>query len=49
MLEAYMPLLRFLHSAGLIFVLIKQHHFDKALERAAKMAAEEFVEAKNEN
>jgi len=42
MLKAYMPLPRFLRSAGLKFVLINQHKFDKALERAAKMAAEEF-------
>jgi len=47
MLKAYMPIPRFVRGAVFKF-LLNQHKFDEALERAAKMAAEEFAKAKEE-
>jgi hypothetical protein len=43
-----MPLPRFIRSAAIKFVLINQHKFDKALQRATKMAAEEFAKTGSE-
>lgn len=48
MLKAHMPLPRFLLRLMFKFIMIKQHKFDKALELAAKMAAEEFDRSKEE-
>ena len=48
MLRIYMPLPRFIRAFMMKFILIKQHHFDKALELAAKMAAEEFAKTREE-
>jgi hypothetical protein len=48
LLRAYMPLPRFIRSAAIKFVLINQHKFDKALQRATKMAAEEFAKTGSE-
>ena len=47
MLKAYMPVPRFIRRTVFTF-LLKQHHFDEALQRAAKMAAEEFAKTKEE-
>ena len=43
----HMPLPRFIRRVILKFVLINQHHFDAAIENAARMAAEEFATSKN--
>jgi uncharacterized protein YndB with AHSA1/START domain len=48
MLKAHMPLPRFLITSMIRFVLLKLHKFDKALELAAKMAAEEFAKSKED-
>ena len=48
MLQAHMPLPRFIKSAMLKFVMINQHHFDKAFENATRMAGEEFAKTKSE-
>lgn len=43
-----MPIPRFIRVVMLKFVLINQHHMDKALERAARMAGEEYAKLKGE-
>ncbi len=48
LLYAHMPLPRFIKSAMMKFVMVNQHHFDKAFENAARMAGEEFVHPKSE-
>ncbi len=39
---------RLIRSAALKFVLITQHHYDKALALAAQLAREEFTKTKGE-
>jgi uncharacterized protein YndB with AHSA1/START domain len=48
LLYMHMSLPRFIKSAMLKFVMINQHHYDKALKRAAQIAAEEFSKSKSE-
>lgn len=45
---AHMPLPRFVRRAALKFVLINQHHFDRAIQLAARLAGEEFAKSKGE-
>jgi hypothetical protein len=45
-LKMHLPIPRFLRSAALKFVLITQHHYDKAMARAAQLANEEFTKTK---
>ena len=47
MLKVHMPVPSFVRRAVFNF-LLKQHQFDEALKRAAKMAAEEFAKAREE-
>lgn len=44
--KMHMPIPRFMRSAALKYVLIKQHHYDKALALAAQLANEEFTKTK---
>jgi uncharacterized protein YndB with AHSA1/START domain len=44
--KMHMPIPRFIRSAALKFVLITQHHYDKAMARAAQLANEEFTRTK---
>jgi hypothetical protein len=39
----HMPLPRFIRRVALKFVLITQHHYDKALALAAQLANQEFT------
>jgi hypothetical protein len=45
-LRMHMPIPRFIRRAGVKFVLITQHHYDKAMALAAQLANEEFVKNK---
>ncbi len=47
-LKMHMPIPRFIRSALLKYVLITQHHYDKAMALAAQLANEEFNKAKGE-
>jgi hypothetical protein len=47
-LSIHMPIPRFMRSAAMKFVLITQHHYDKALALAAQLANEEFTKTKGE-
>ena len=38
-----MSIPRFIRSAALKYVMISQHHYDKALTLAAELASEEFT------
>jgi len=49
MLKMYMPMPRFIKSPMMKYVMITQHHFDKALVNAARMAGEDFAKAKSGN
>jgi len=46
--KMHMPIPRFIRSAGLKFMLITQHHYDKMMARAAQLANEEFTKTKGE-
>lgn len=46
MLKMHMPIPRFIKSVMMKYVMINQHHFDKAFETAARMAGEEFERVK---
>jgi len=48
MLTMHSPIPRFIRSAMMKYVMITQHHYDKALEHAAQLANEEFTKAKGE-
>jgi hypothetical protein len=41
--KMHIPMPRFIRRAALRFVLITQHHYDKAIARAAQLANEEFT------
>jgi hypothetical protein len=43
-----MSIPRFIRSAMMKYVLITQHHYDKAMARAAQLANEEFTKTKGE-
>jgi hypothetical protein len=43
-----MPIPQFIRRAALKFMLITQHHYDKALALAAELAHEEFTKTKSE-
>jgi hypothetical protein len=45
-LKMHMPIPRFIRSAALKYVLITQHHYDKAMALAAQLANEEFAKNK---
>ena len=46
--KMHMPLPRFIRSAALKYVIITQHHYDKAMALAAQLAHEEFTKTKDE-
>jgi hypothetical protein len=43
-----MSIPRFIRSAALKFVLIRQHHYDQAMARAAQFASEEFTRTRGQ-
>jgi uncharacterized protein YndB with AHSA1/START domain len=45
-LQMHMSIPRFIRSAALKFVLITQHHYDRAMARAVQLANEEFIKTK---
>jgi hypothetical protein len=47
-LKMHMLIPRFIRSAALRYVLINQHHYDKAMALAAQLANEEFIKTKDE-
>jgi uncharacterized protein YndB with AHSA1/START domain len=46
--RAHMPIPRFIRRAAMKFVLLTQHHYDKAMARAAQLAEEEFTKTRGE-
>ncbi|MBM3126578.1 MAG: DUF2652 domain-containing protein [Chloroflexi bacterium] len=46
--RVHMPIPRFIRRAVLKFVLLTQHHYDKAMARAAQLADEEFTRTRGE-
>jgi len=46
-LKIHMPVPRFIRSAKMKFVLVSQHHYDKAMALAAQLANEEFTHTKS--
>jgi hypothetical protein len=46
-LKMHMLIPRFIRSAALKYVLINQHHYDKAMALAAQLANEEFTKTKD--
>ena len=48
-LRMHMSIPRFIRSAALKYVLITQHHYDKAMELAAQLAGEEFIKTTGEH
>jgi uncharacterized protein YndB with AHSA1/START domain len=46
--KVHMPIPRFIRSAMMKYVLITQHHYDKAMALAAQLANEEFTKTKTE-
>ena len=47
MMKVHMPMPRFLRRAMLKHMLINQHHMDKAMEQAARMAGDEFAKTQS--
>jgi uncharacterized protein YndB with AHSA1/START domain len=47
-LRMHMSIPRFIRSAALKFVLIRQHHYDQAMARAAQFASEEFTRTRGQ-
>lgn len=45
LIQMHMPLPRFLRKAAVKYVMVNQHHFDQAIENAARMAGEEYAKA----
>ena len=48
-LRMHMSIPRFIRSAALKYVMINQHHYDKALALAAELANEEFTKIKGDH
>jgi hypothetical protein len=46
--KMHMPIPRFIRSAALKYVIITQHHYDRAMALAAELASEEFIKTKGE-
>jgi uncharacterized protein YndB with AHSA1/START domain len=44
--KVHMPIPRFIRSAALKYVIITQHHYDKAMALAAQLASEEFTKTR---
>jgi hypothetical protein len=47
--KMHMPIPRFIRSVVVKFVLITQHHYDKAMAQAVQLANEEFTKTKDES
>ena len=47
-LKMHTSIPRFIRSAALKYVMITQHHYDKAMALAAQLANEEFAKAQGE-
>lgn len=47
-LKMHLSIPRFICSAALKYVMITQHHYDKAMALAAQLANEEFTKLKGE-
>jgi len=45
-LKMHMPIPRFIRSAAVKYVILTQHHYDKAMALAAQLAKEEFTKTK---
>jgi uncharacterized protein YndB with AHSA1/START domain len=45
LIQMHMPLPRFIRKAMVKYVMVNQHHFDQAIENAARMAGEEYDKA----
>ena len=45
-LKMHMPIPRFIRKPMVKYVLITQHHYDKAMARAAQLAEDEFIKTK---